>query len=86
MVGTRRGPAYKNLNIRIGKDFSLAGGKLSLALDAINVLGNSYLLRKYGTHLTIPPDGSYIFVNPSWEKPVVAIGQRIFAIVASYKF
>lgn len=85
-VGTKRGPTYKNLNVRIGKDFNLAGGRLSFALDAINVLGNAYLLRKYSTHLTIPPDGSYIFVNPSWEKPVVAVGQRVFAIVASFKF
>ena len=85
-VGTRRGPAYKNLNIRLGRDFQVAGGTLTLSVDGLNILGNSYLLRKYGQHLTIPPDASYIGVNPRWQKPVVGIGQRVFAIVASYKF
>ena len=86
-IGTKRGPDFNQLDIRLLRDFKVGNNsKFSISVDIMNALGSALLYKRYGTHLTIYPDGTILKVHPGWEKKVTALGQRVIYFSLNYKF
>lgn len=89
--GSRRGPGSDNLDIRLEKEFDLKIGKLGLAVDIFNFMGNVYY------NLTYNPGGTWrpadintdqgTFTPSSWYGRVSSVSAtREFRLHLRFKF
>ncbi len=86
-IGTHRGPDFNQLDIKLLKEFKLGNKSVfTFSMDIMNLFGSALLYQRYGTHLTINPDGTILNVHPGWKKKVTALGQRIVYFSLNFKF
>ena len=82
--GTRRMDATNNLDLRIGKDFSLTHkAKLTIALDILNVLGEKqkFIMQNdsgYWHPDTVGTASGSRIVNPYYDRAIALSGTRTF--------
>ena len=59
--GSKRGPSYSLLDLRLEKEFSLQFGRIGLFMDLFNVLGNNVII-------TEQDNGGYLFNDGSFAR------------------